>query len=297
MRKGHYEAITDEWIFNRTLIETVEPAPFLAQFNAYVHSEAHSDAYFSAGRYRCAEQECVFHYTLRGQGAFYSKNGRVLTRAGQGVLAMVNDPDGGYGYPADATEPWEFICFIFNEGPSRELTQHLLDNCGRLYTVPPEHPTIRRLLDFEESPRTVLHAHDSAAFVFDVYSMLVQAAEQPTVPRIHPVVQQLREHLAVCIDDNPTVEYLSARLGYSREYLCRLFHTHTGKTLKAYIARERTGRACRLLKNERCSIAAVSERMHYASPSHFSRSFKAIMGMTPAAFREKGVMPRFDLTR
>lgn len=287
MRNGYYKGDTYEWVYSREWVETVKPAPHLPRFYIYIHAEVNSTDYISHGRYRRAHEEVIFHYTLRGSGEFYNKNGRVRTRPGQGVLLVVNDPDSGYCYPADVTEPWEYICFAFIDGPSRELAQRLIDDCGCLYTIPLDHPTMCSLLDFEKQPVNVMRAHDSAAYVFNVYTMLVEAAEKPVSPRVHPVVQKIREQVAAHIDENPTVEGLARSLGYSREYLCRLFRARTGKTLKDYIVQERTERACYLLKQEGCSVASVAERMQYTSSSNFARSFRAVMGISPAEFREK----------
>ncbi len=280
----------------RFFFDTVKPVPFLPRFSAYVHAVAEDITYYSEGRFRRSEddQHFLFHYTLRGEGISFNRHGSARVHPGEGFLSIANDPDSGYMYPEDASGPWEFLCFCFEGEPLREAVQKLLDDYGQIYTVDYAHPIIQRIAANEISPTLTLSANESAAFSYAIYTMLVEAAVREASPKFHPIIEQVRHVVHEEIDMSPTVESIAARLGYSREYLSRLFCAETGQTVKAYITRERTRRACCLLKDTTLTVAEIADLMRYAGQSNFSRSFKAVLGLSPTEFRTHGQLPFFD---
>lgn len=82
---------------------------------------------------------------------------------------------------------------------------------------------------------------------------------------------------------------LAGHLGLSRQYLRRLFLEHTGMTAKGFARVARLGRGVEALQaGARPAAAALASG--YADQAHMSREFKALVGMTPAAYqnRERG---------
>ncbi len=281
-------------ILVRYFFDTIKPVPYLPRFFAYVHATANDISYYSDGRYRRADHHFIFHYTLRGEGICFDRRGQDRVRPGQGFLSIIDDPDSGYMYPEDVCEPWEFLCFCFEGESMRAAIEKLLDDYGRIYTVDYTHPMIRQALASEDAPVLTLSANESAAYSYAIYTMLVEAAVREASTKFHPIIEQVRHVVHEEIDNSPTVASIAARLGYSREYLSRLFCAETGQTVKAYITRERTRRACCLLKDTTLTVAEIADLMQYAGQSNFSRSFKAVLGLSPIEFRTHGQLPFFD---
>jgi AraC family transcriptional regulator len=65
----------------------------------------------------------------------------------------------------------------------------------------------------------------------------------------------------------------------------RLFKQSTGLAPHQYHLRLRVVKAKQLLANERLSIAEISQRLGFASHSHFSTVFRKQVGATPTEYR------------
>lgn len=75
--------------------------------------------------------------------------------------------------------------------------------------------------------------------------------------------------------------------GYSHSYLCKIFKTQTGKTLKNYHNQLKINYAMELLKNKKMSILQISSTLGYNSLSHFIKLFKSYTALTPSEYRKQ----------
>lgn len=81
---------------------------------------------------------------------------------------------------------------------------------------------------------------------------------------------------------------LSDILHTNRTYLSEYIKTTYDMTFRDWITGLRIDYAKRLLvENSRLTIADISERSGFQSPSHFIRLFKEKAGCTPAHWRKK----------
>ena len=71
--------------------------------------------------------------------------------------------------------------------------------------------------------------------------------------------------------------------GLSESYLIRAFHYEFGLPPHAYHLRVRLAAACELLSRG-LALASVAYECGFADQSHLSRKFKAVYGVTPAAW-------------
>ncbi|WP_300725115.1 AraC family transcriptional regulator [uncultured Bacteroides sp.] len=83
-----------------------------------------------------------------------------------------------------------------------------------------------------------------------------------------------------------TLEEIASFAAMNPAAFCRYFKSATGKTLKGYILDMRIGYACKLLAAEEINIAQVSLECGFESVSHFNRSFKKLLGMSPTEYKE-----------
>jgi AraC-like DNA-binding protein len=84
-----------------------------------------------------------------------------------------------------------------------------------------------------------------------------------------------------------TLEELAAQSGLSRSVLAERFNRLVGHPPMQYLAHWRVQVAARLLADSAAKVAAVGLEVGYASEAAFSRSFKKIAGMSPAAWRAR----------
>ncbi len=111
------------------------------------------------------------------------------------------------------------------------------------------------------------------------------AAEGDARPvlRFHPdeAMQFIRERCT----DQLSLAGIAARYGLNPSYFSRLFHRHAGMPLVEFINRARVQRSCQLLKRSEAGIIDVAVAVGYNNLSHFNRSFRRFMGMSPREYR------------
>jgi transcriptional regulator GlxA family with amidase domain len=84
-----------------------------------------------------------------------------------------------------------------------------------------------------------------------------------------------------------TVPTLAGLMGASRSSFAQAFTRTVGESPAKYVARVRMFHARRWIEREGMCVAVAAARMGYDSEASFSRAFKRVMGLPPAAARRK----------
>jgi AraC family transcriptional regulator len=85
----------------------------------------------------------------------------------------------------------------------------------------------------------------------------------------------------------PTLYELAAEANVSADYVARRFHTHFGCTIGEYVRRLRIDYACERLAHGSEPLAVIAQAAGFADQSHFTRTFRRALGMTPRVYRER----------
>ncbi len=107
---------------------------------------------------------------------------------------------------------------------------------------------------------------------------------------VRHIVRRLDADAAARID----LEELADVACVTREHLCRLFKSATGRTPVETVRRARIDRAAILLSRSNYSIAEIARLCGFSSPFHFSRCVKQAYGHSPTELRRSyvsGVAP------
>ena len=97
------------------------------------------------------------------------------------------------------------------------------------------------------------------------------------------VVNYVRRHLSEPV----TAEHIADHLYMSRPYLSKKFKEETGETLTDFILKEKLQEGCHLLAHTQKSLAAIASYLGFSSQSHFARTFKKYLSLTPMEYRRK----------
>lgn len=97
-----------------------------------------------------------------------------------------------------------------------------------------------------------------------------------------PALEYINEHFA---QDIP-LENLVSLLGFSAQYICRLFKENLNLRPFEYIARVRIKNAKKLILNSNLTVNEISEQVGYSDSSYFCAIFKRYEKISPAEFRQ-----------
>ena len=160
-------------------------------------------------------------------------------------------------------------------------------------------PALQRMLALaQDGPASSPLAHrlETAAALMAMFAALTQGLEREQVAGA-PVPQlalqtagRLAELIEREVQDGGAETLLEAairRLGYTPDHGNALFRQVYGMSARQYRSMLKLRRAKLLLMDAQLSIAAVGERLGYASGAHFSRQFKRWCGVAPLDYRRE----------
>lgn len=100
-------------------------------------------------------------------------------------------------------------------------------------------------------------------------------------------VSEIAEYLLANYNADFSLDDLSDRLAYNKNYLCTVFKATTGKTIKNYVMLLRVKKAVELIQNTNRSFTEISEEIGFKSIHHFNRVFKSVLNKTPGDIRNQ----------
>ncbi|WP_167859394.1 helix-turn-helix transcriptional regulator [Paenibacillus cymbidii] len=102
---------------------------------------------------------------------------------------------------------------------------------------------------------------------------------------VHDVIAYLESQYM----NEVTMDALAARIHLHPTRMMKLFKELTGMTIFHYLNQFRINQAKLLLYlNKELPVAEIGARVGFKQPSHFSRNFKEIVGLTPEQYRKLG---------
>jgi AraC family transcriptional regulator len=99
-------------------------------------------------------------------------------------------------------------------------------------------------------------------------------------------LQEAQEFLHTHFTESIAIEAVAAAVEVHPAHLMRSFRRHYGLTIGGYVRKLRIDYACHLLTSSHTSPAQVAYAVGFADQSHFHRTFRDFMGMTPSEFQK-----------
>lgn len=276
---------THHWTVFFDRPEVLESTPFLYAIGGGLIK---SPVYRHAGPERTDLPHYVFQYSLSGTVIFEQNGQRWEVKAGEGFLSYSHDPSMVYYYPANASEPYEPIFWVFRGQVDvfRELSQKY----GPIYRLNEDAKSLRRVLSYRtKAPDSYLLTQQAVSenveMVYQLFADLLAAKEEKTVDHGHDFVKRVEKLMAEHPEARYTVTELSRQLEVSRGYFSRVFKETLGVSPAKYIEERRMQYAGELLKSTTLTVSEVAFKLGFDQPGQFGRSFKRVMGCTPGQFR------------
>lgn len=93
------------------------------------------------------------------------------------------------------------------------------------------------------------------------------------------------------ISETLSVEMIAERFAFSPYYFHRLFTVIVGKSMIAYVRGRRVAYACKMLNETEKKVLDIALDCGFDSAQSFSRTFKAVTGMSPLEYRSSNISP------
>jgi AraC-like DNA-binding protein len=223
---------------------------------------------------------------LAGRGWVELGEGILRVRPGQVILIAPGQPHSYGAYPSDAWTIvwahfggeelgywWRFLALPKRGGiiQARCHTPEQLE-LGRVH---------EQLAAGYDEPRQIAAA---AALRWSL-AQLSGAGESAGGERdeMEAVATWMREH----VGQRVSVTALARRAGLSPAHFSLCFKQHTGFAPIDYFLRLKIRRACGMLDGTLWTVGQIAREVGYEDAFYFSRLFRAIMGCSPKAYRNK----------
>lgn len=111
-------------------------------------------------------------------------------------------------------------------------------------------------------------------------------------------VHRVMDHIRTQLDGDLSLTALASVAGFSPHHFHRIFAAEAGETVAAHVRRARLERAVRLMRAAPSrTLSSIGAEVGFATPSDFSRVFRATYGRPPSAWdRRSRIDARPDVT-
>ncbi|MFI3237782.1 MAG: AraC family transcriptional regulator [Lachnospiraceae bacterium] len=109
------------------------------------------------------------------------------------------------------------------------------------------------------------------------------AKESKVYPQwLQKAIEYMNEH--VC--ERVSVKEVGTMVGYSTEHFSRSFSKHMGVSVGQYMMLCKIEQSIQLMKDRELTIGEIAEKLSFSDATHFVKSFKNILGITPSKYRK-----------
>ena len=158
------------------------------------------------------------------------------------------------------------------EGATREEGRTLLEAIGSA-------PGLRRLSLFLELLGLLATTKD--------YYILSSAEFSPNPDaKANAILRDVLKRLADTPEDDIRLSRMAKVAGMTETSFSRFFKKNTGNTFTRHLSELRIGMACQLLAHPAKPVTEVCHEVGYENLSNFNRTFRALRGMSPNAYRK-----------
>lgn len=106
-------------------------------------------------------------------------------------------------------------------------------------------------------------------------------------PMISKTVKECCDYIRANVTKPLDVDGIAAQMGYSTYYFTRKFYKEMGLKVSDYIKQARIEYVKVIMMTSKMSIQEISDLLQFGTRNYFSKVFHEVVGMTPAAYREK----------
>ncbi|KRK33913.1 helix-turn-helix transcriptional regulator [Levilactobacillus parabrevis] len=251
-----------------------------------------------------AEEHPAFElmYILKGRQRTITETGELVLQAGEFTVIPIETRHTNYALDH---RPMTYFCMHFNLDDPALRYLLIREYAGRVITPADAiYPALRtqaeHLMAMIGPDYNLADQLDLQVSVIDVIMTLVKdlkvagkfkphAADVDQFMLCHQLASDLKAQLDYQIyhaaePQQTSVAKIVAARNISQSYALKLFQKYYHESPQQYLIALKLATAKELLCQPKARINAVSAKLAYASPSHFTREFKKHFGQTPRAY-------------
>lgn len=133
---------------------------------------------------------------------------------------------------------------------------------------------------YRNGMKSVKEMQDLISFVSSNYTTRTAVEDSKAI------IQQVLDYIAGHLEDEIRRDEIAEHVHLNRDYLSRMFRRETGISLKEYITEQKMEAAKSLLRTTNLPVSYIAAKMGYCNSSHFSYTYKKVMGNTPLEERQ-----------
>ena len=238
---------------------------------------------------------------------FYNRDGEI--NAAESGEIIFHKPDVIHALFADGKNSSRVIIISFGcksaamsyfENYAGKLSKRLkdyifeiLEESGKIFDLKSSAPETKKMPLKTSAPAGGLQILKNTLELFLIYLLERDTlkADPPVVflPKkddAETLISKVKNMLSSAVYESVSVNDICEKTHYSRSYLFREFKNFTGKGIMECYNDLKIAEAKKLLENTDLSVAEISEKLCFDTPSYFCRQFKRLTAKTPLQYRK-----------
>ena len=122
--------------------------------------------------------------------------------------------------------------------------------------------------------------------IVDLFTILFSYTNKYNKSMYNAISNEVIIYLEKNINEKLSLELLSKKLGYSKNYLCKKFKESIEMTIGEYFNLLKINKSMELLKLRETAITQIAYELGFSSTQHFSKLFKNLTGYTPSEYKK-----------
>ena len=191
-------------------------------------------------------------------------------------------------YSSDPRDPMGLLWVEFSGGNSSQLTSHILDVGGPIYSG----AVFKEVVDLCTSVlyRPKQQGPKISNVLYQILMCICAHVEVENKP--NSINQRILKYIDENIDRRLTLTEVAAAFRYHPAYFSSRFSKTMGVSFSKYVMNRKISHACYLLDTTDWSVERIAQELGFCDISHFIQRFKAHEGMTPIAYRSSSGISR-----
>lgn len=234
-----------------------------------------------------SERQCVFQYTVSGEGCIDLGRQRYTLRKGQAFL--IEKPGPYLYYLPKGSDHWEIIFLALNLS-SISVWRDLTEKYGRIVDIQEDSSVMQYWNElYELSLRNEMdNFFKCSAYAYSFMMYLNDTLQKNMGSLIAGnVVLNCANIIHSRYQEDLSLPYLASLCGVSETQLSKKFKISYKMSPIQYLIRHRIDVACSILLRSREKIEEVALKVGFKDANYFTRMFKKQLGVTPKEYRKR----------